>query len=50
MQYVGRMPLAKDYGRLGLYHVSSPAEPASGAAGEAPRGVVSAGQRDASAQ
>jgi len=45
------MPLAKDYGRLGLYHVSSPAEPASGAAGEAiPRGVVSAGQRDASAQ
>jgi class 3 adenylate cyclase len=25
MQYVGRMPLAKDYGRLGLYHVSSPA-------------------------
>ena len=51
MKYVGRMPLAKDYGLLGLYHVSSPAEPASGVAGEViPRGVVSAVQRDASAQ
>jgi adenylate cyclase len=31
MQYVGRMPLAKGYGPLGLYHVCSVARPASGA-------------------
>jgi class 3 adenylate cyclase len=31
MQYVGRMPLAKGHGPLGLYHVCSVAVPASGA-------------------
>jgi class 3 adenylate cyclase len=35
MQYVGRMPLAKGYGPLGLYHVCSAALPASGAGAEA---------------
>jgi class 3 adenylate cyclase len=34
MRYVGRMPLAKGYGPLGLYHVCSPAVPASGAGTE----------------
>jgi class 3 adenylate cyclase len=34
MQYVGRMPLAKDYGMLGLYHVQLAAEPESGALAE----------------
>jgi class 3 adenylate cyclase len=33
MQYIGRMPLAKGYGLLGLYHVYLAAEPASGAPG-----------------
>ena len=34
MQYVGRMPLAKGYGPLGLYHVCSVAVPASAAGTE----------------
>ncbi len=34
MQYVGRMPLAKGYGPLGLYHVGSVAVPASGTGAE----------------
>jgi class 3 adenylate cyclase len=34
LQYVGRIPLAKDYGLLGLYHVRSVAERATGAAEE----------------
>ncbi len=32
MRYVGRMPLAKGYGLLGLYHVRSVAEPTTGGA------------------
>jgi class 3 adenylate cyclase len=31
MQYIGRIPLAKGYGLLGLYHVCLAAEPVSGA-------------------
>jgi class 3 adenylate cyclase len=34
MQYIGRMPLAKGYGLLGLYHLRSVAEPAGAAWGE----------------
>jgi class 3 adenylate cyclase/tetratricopeptide (TPR) repeat protein len=30
MHYVGRMPLAKGYGQLGLYHLNAVAEPATG--------------------
>jgi class 3 adenylate cyclase len=33
MQYIGRMPLAKDYGLFGLYHLRPAQEPASEAAG-----------------
>jgi hypothetical protein len=33
MQYIGRMPLAKGYGLLGLYHVCSAVQTPSAASG-----------------
>ena len=42
MHYVGRMPLAKGYGLLGLYHVGTAAEAANRAAGDGPAGDVAA--------